>query len=174
MNYLRIAPDSFGRQKLHEQAMVDIKSRLAPSPILRPPDFTKPFSLAVDASDVAVGACLFREVDGLEHPICYFSKLLGVHQKNYATIEKEALSLILAVRAFRVYFGTLPVTVYTDHIPLHQFSQRMANSNQKLLRWKLELQELNLLSTHRPGSQNILPNILSRLSQDTSDPEVRL
>jgi len=57
-----------------ERAFLDLKSRLATQPILRPPDFTKPFSLAVDASDVAVGAVLSQEVDGLEHPIRYYSK----------------------------------------------------------------------------------------------------
>ena len=56
--------------------------------------------LAVDASDVAIGAILFQEVDGIEHPICYYSKKLDCHQKRYSTVEKEALGLILAVRVF--------------------------------------------------------------------------
>ena len=70
-----------------ERAFLDLKSRLVTQPILRPPDFSKPFSLAVDASDVAIGAVLFQEVDGIEHPICYFSKKLDCHQKRYSTVE---------------------------------------------------------------------------------------
>ena len=35
---------------------------------------------------------------------------------RYSTIEKEALSLVLAVRYFSVYFGTGVVTVYTDPV----------------------------------------------------------
>jgi len=31
-----------------ERAFLDLKSRLVTQPILRPPDFSKPFSLAVD------------------------------------------------------------------------------------------------------------------------------
>ena len=72
--------------------------------------------LVVDASDVAIGAVLFQEVDGIEHPICYYSKKLDCHQKRYSTVE-EALGLILAVRTFSVYFGTAPIRVYTVHSP---------------------------------------------------------
>ena len=115
----------------------------------------------MDASDIAVGAALFQEVDGLEHPICYFSKKLDCHQKRYSTVEKEALGLILAVRVFSVYFGTSPVRVFTDHSPL-QFLRRMSNQNQKLLRWSLELDQYNLDVRHRPGKENLFPDILSR------------
>lgn len=147
-----------------EKAFIEIKSRLASQPILRPPNFSLPFSLAVDASDRAIGAVLLQEVDGLEHPICYYSKRLNIHQQRYSTVEKECLALVSAVRTFSVYFGTQPTTVYTDHSPL-QFLQKMANYNQKLLRWSIELQQYNLVIKHRPGSKNILPDLLSRPSE---------
>jgi len=149
-----------------DRAFLDIKSRLATQPILRPPDFHKPFILSVDASDIATGAVLMQEIDGVEHPIAYFSHKLDVHQRRYSTVEKEALGLVLAVRAFSVYFGANPVRVYTDHSPL-QFLKRMANHNQKLLRWNLELQQYNLQITHRPGKDNTIPDLLSRPSQAT-------
>ena len=82
---------------------------------------------------------------------------------RYPTIEKEALALVVSVRAFSIYFGSTPVTVYTDHSPL-QFINKMANSNQKLLRWSLELQQYTLEIRHMPGRDNLLPDILSRLS----------
>lgn len=147
-----------------EKAFVDIKSRLASTPILRTPNFSQPFGMAVDAADKNIGAYLFQVIDDIEHPICYFSKALNVHQCRYSTIEKEALALLLSVRAFSVYFGSTPVTVYTDHSPL-QFLERMSSVNQKLLRWNLELQAYNLDIRHRPGRFNIIPDILSRPSQ---------
>ena len=150
-----------------EKAFVDIKSRLASNPILRTPDFSQPFSLAVDAADKNIGANLFQVIDGIEHPICYFSKSLNEHQCRYSTIEKEALALLLSVRTFSVYFGSSPVNVYTDHSPL-QFLQRMSNVNQKLLRWNLELQAYNLNIIHRPGRFNVIPDLLSRPSSHTS------
>jgi len=51
-----------------ERAFLDLKSRLATQLILPPPDFPQPFSLAVDASDVAIGAVLLQEVDGIQQP----------------------------------------------------------------------------------------------------------
>jgi len=144
-----------------EKAFLDLKSRLATQPVLRPPDYSKPFHLAVDASDLAIGATLFQVCAEVEHPICFFSRKLDQHQKKYSTVEKEALSLVLAVRAFSVYFGSEVVTVYTDHNPL-VFLNRMANHNQKLLRWSLELQQYNLQILHRSGKDNLTPDLLSR------------
>jgi len=71
---------------------------------LRLLDYSLPFCLAVDASDLAIGATLFQVVDGLEHPICFFSRKLDAHQKRYSTVEKEALSLSLP-------FATLACTL---------------------------------------------------------------
>jgi transposase InsO family protein len=144
-------------------AFLDLKSRLATRPILRPPDYDLPFSVAVDASDTCVGAVLFQVVDGTEHPICFLSRKLRSSELNYATVEKEALALITAVRAFSVYFGAQMVTVYTDHSPL-QYLQTMRNHNAKLTRWWIELQQYSITIHHRAGKDNILPDLLSRPS----------
>jgi hypothetical protein len=146
-----------------QRAFVDLKSRLASRPILRPPDYDKQFCLAVDASQNCVGACLFQITDDVEHPICFLSRKLRIHEMHYSTIEKEALALVTAVRACSVYFGSSPVLVYTDHSPL-QFINTMANSNQKLLRWSIELQQYTLDIKHRPGKENWMPDLLSRPS----------
>jgi len=47
-----------------EQAFVDIKSRLARRPIIVATYYSKPFIVAVDASDFAIGASLIQEGDG--------------------------------------------------------------------------------------------------------------
>jgi hypothetical protein len=146
-----------------EEAFLDLKSRLASRPILVIPDFSIPFVMAVDASDVAIGAVLFQEKNGLECPVCFFSKKLNVHERQYSTVEKEALALVKAVRVFSVYFGSANVVVYTDHNPL-TFLHNMRNHNAKLLRWSLELQEYSLTVKHRAGKDNLFPDVLSRPS----------
>jgi len=110
------------------------------------------------------------DVDGLDHPICIYSKKLDHHRKRYSTsqgpLEKEALSFVLAVCYFSVYFWTGVITVYTDHDPL-VFLQRMANHNQKLLRWSLELQQYNFNIVHRAGKDNLTADLLSRSAAAT-------
>ena len=123
----------------------ELKAMLQSVPVLAAPDFTSPFKLAVDASDVAAGAVLLQEDDdGVEHPVCYFSKKFNKSQRNYSTIEKECLVLVLALQHFEVYryvsCSSLPIVVYSDHNPL-VFIHKMKDKNQRLLRWSLMLQE---------------------------------
>ena len=93
---------------------------MSSAPVLLAPDFDKCFKLAVDASDVGIGAVLFEEDNnGIDHPVCYFSKKFKKHQKNYSTIEKECLSLILAIQRLEVYLtsSTSPIVVFSYHNP---------------------------------------------------------
>ena len=99
--------------------------------ILVTPNFEKQFYIACDASDRAIAGCLFQVLDHFEHPICYITQKLNCHQKAYLTIEKEVLSLLIAMQRFSIYFGSHEVIVYTDHDPL-TFLDRMSNTNNKL------------------------------------------
>ena len=91
---------------------------MASHPILVTPNVEKQFYIAYDASDRAIADRLFQVIDEFEHPICYISQKLNCHQKSYSTIEKEALSLLIAIRRFSIYFSSHEVIVYTDHDPL--------------------------------------------------------
>ena len=97
------------------------------------------------------------------HPVSYFSAKFKKHQRSYATIEKEALALILALEHFRYFLhdSVFPVCVRTDHNPL-KFIKKMQNSNQRLMRWAIMLQEFNLEIYHIKGTENIIPDTLSR------------
>ena len=119
-----------------------------------------PFSVAVDASETCLGAVLFQVVDDVEHPICYLSRKLRAAERNYSTLEKEALALVVSVKAFSPYFGAAPVTVWTDHSPL-RYIESMSKQNAKLMRWSFEPQRHTLDEKHRPGRLNILPDLLS-------------
>ena len=141
------------------------KALLCSTPVLAAPNFKKPFKLEVDASDHGAGAVLLQEDDaGIDHPICYFSKKFNGAQCNYSTIEKETLSMLLALQFFEVYVGSspVPVIVYTDHNPLVFLSQ-MKNSNQRLMRWSLLVQDFNLEICHKSGADNVLADALSRV-----------
>lgn len=77
-----------------QEAFAHVKATLSSPPVLRAPDFQRPFLLAVDACDVGVGAVLLQVwQDSYGRPVAYFSKKLNKHQQAYSTIEKEALAL---------------------------------------------------------------------------------
>uniref|UniRef100_A0A8C5DBJ5 Gypsy retrotransposon integrase-like protein 1 n=1 Tax=Gouania willdenowi TaxID=441366 RepID=A0A8C5DBJ5_GOUWI len=146
-----------------QAAFESAKALLCSAPVLTAPDFERPFKLEVDASDRGAGAVLLQEdACGIDHPIGYFSKKYNRHQVGYSTIEKEALSLLFALQHFEVYVGssTLPVVIYTDHNPL-VFLNRMRNSNQRLMRWALLIQDFNLNIVHKKGTENVLADALS-------------
>ena len=149
-----------------ENAFHKVKSILMSSPVLTAPDFQKQLRLIVDASDIGCGGVVMQEgEDQIDHPICYFSRKFNKHQRNYSTIEKECLALLLALLHFDVYLGTTvyPVLVFTDHNPL-TFINRMKNKNQRLVRWSLTLQEYNLDIKHIKGKDNVMADALSRIA----------
>ena len=91
----------------------------------------KAFKLAVDACDTSAGRVLMQE-DGndVDNSVSYFSKKFNKHQKNYSTIDKECLSLILALQQFDVNLtsSSSPTVVFSDHSPL-TFIHKTKNKN---------------------------------------------
>lgn len=145
-----------------QMAFDNIKVLLCSEPVLAAPNFSVAFKLEVDASDVGAGAVLLQEdKDGIDHPICYFSKKFSGSQRNYSTIEKEALALLLAVQHFEVYVGSSTCPVI-DHNPL-TFIARMRNQNQRLMRWFLVFQDYNLEIWYKKGRDNVVADALSRI-----------
>ena len=83
---------------------------------------------------------------------------------NYSAIEKECLSLILAVQHFEVYLtsSSLPIVVYSDQNHLALIN-KMKNNNQRLMWWCLMLQEYNIDIKHIKGKDNIIADALSHV-----------
>eukprot|EP00731_Ephydatia_muelleri_P014418 Em0008g138a len=81
-----------------EKVFKELKIQLCSAPVLRTPDFGVPFILQTDASDCGLGAVLSQmDASGEEHPVAYYSRKLAPREKNYATIEKECLSIKAAI-----------------------------------------------------------------------------
>ena len=114
----------------------------------------------MDASDVGIGGVLCQEENGVLMPIAYMSQKLLKHQRKYSAIEKEALAVIKCVEKFAVYLQG-EVLLYSDHNPL-KFVESMKSKNQRLARWAVILQDLNLVIRHIPGKLNVVADALSR------------
>ena len=82
-----------------QRAVDRVKTLLMSAPVLMMPDFGKPFTLHIDASDFGTGAVLLQaDKKGIDNPIGYFSYNFNVSQRNYLTSEKGTLALVMALQ----------------------------------------------------------------------------
>ncbi|XP_070025714.1 uncharacterized protein [Nicotiana sylvestris] len=100
------------------RALKLIKEKLVSAPIMVTLDWSQPFRIMCDASDVAVGAVLGQRKDKMFRPIYDASRTLNNAQVNYATIEKEFFIVVLTLYKFRQYLVGSKVIVHTDHSTL--------------------------------------------------------
>ena len=80
----------------HWKCFVTLRSILCEIPVLKLPDFSKPFVVEPNAFDLTVGAVLLQEYDDGFHPIAYFSKKYLPAERNYVPHDKELLAIFNA------------------------------------------------------------------------------
>ena len=91
-------------------------------------------------------------------------------ERNYSTIEKECLAIVLGIKAFATYLVGKPFILQTDHRAL-TWLQTFQDKNMRQTRWSLALQPYTFEIQHRKGRDNANADALSRLpgkSEQTS------
>jgi hypothetical protein len=74
-----------------------MKAIIAAETMLAYPDHNKPFEVYTDASDYQMGAAIIQE----GRPVAYWSRKLNNAQKNYTTMEKELLAVVMCLKDLR-------------------------------------------------------------------------
>lgn len=98
-----------------QTAFDTLKQHLATAPVLAHPDFSSPFILTTDASDIGMGAVL-SQVQGpadnrKEHVIAYASRLLKAPETRYPAHEKEGAAII---SSHRNHLAEHPISTQKD------------------------------------------------------------
>lgn len=125
-------------------------------------DGNQPLKSACDASPYGVGAGILHIMDnGEERPIAIASCTLMETEKEYAQIEREALSIIYGVRKFHKYIYGRKFTLTTDHKPLLPAIPTLAAL--QMQRWVLVLMAYNYNIEYRKSADHMNADAMSRL-----------
>lgn len=145
-----------------------LKNLLINSPILQYPDFSKPFVLTTDASNVAIGSVLSQGNPPNDKPISYASRTLNETEQRYSVIERELLSIVWSCKVHRPYLFGNKFKIYTDHRPL-VWLFNLKEPNSKLIRWRLKLEEYDFEIIYKNGKQNTNADALSRIQLNNNE-----
>lgn len=144
-----------------ERSFIALKEALTQAPVLACPDFTIPFQIHTDASSVGIGSVLVQEIDGVEHPVAFHSRLLSKTERNYSTTERELLAVVDSVIHFRPYIDCAHFILVTDHMCL-KWLKSLNNPSGRLARWAMQLACFDFEIRHRKGALHVVPDALSR------------
>ena len=125
------------RDQKCQHAFEDLKHWLVSPPILAFPDFRQEFVLHTDALDSAIGGVLSQNQDGV---IAYWSRQLQKPERNYSTIEKEAIAAVAAIKEFYPHLYGFRFKLVTVHNPLTSL-RGLKDTSGRLSRWIIFLQQ---------------------------------
>ena len=144
--------------KEQQQAFESIKKRITEKALLVFPDFDKPFHIYTDASKKQLGAVIMQD----RKPLAFYSRKMNPAQTRYTTGEQELLSIVETMKEFRDILLGHEVIVHTDHKNILYSNL----SNNRLIRWRLLLEEYGPKYEHISGQHNVVADALSRLTKD--------
>lgn len=159
-------PWSWG--KAENETFERLKSMVTSDQVLAHYDPNLPIVLSCDASEYGIGAVLqHRFPDGSLRLISAASRTLLSAERNYSSIDREALAIIFGIDKFYKYLHGRHFHLNSDHKPL----ERMFGEKQeipkiaasRLVRWATQLSAFDYTLTYIPGSQNCIADALSRL-----------
>ena len=131
-------------------------------------DPAKELILAADASDYGVEAVQSHKMEGrTERPIGYMSRSLNEAERNYSTLEKEALAIIFRIKKLHQFLYGHPFIIKTDHKPLDGLLNERKGipsfAAPRIQRWALTLSAYEYKISYKAGQTNGNADGLSRL-----------
>ena len=103
------------------------------------PDFSVPFRLYTDASNIGLGVNLAQKQEGRERIICCASRTLNKSKQNYSATKKDCLAVVWGIKNFCNYLIANHFKVYADHYTL-QWLRSMNNESALLHMWAAQLE----------------------------------
>ncbi|GFW09687.1 retrovirus-related Pol polyprotein from transposon 297 [Trichonephila clavipes] len=95
-----------------QKAFDAVKATITKAPVLKLPDFKKPFELFTDASSIGLGAVLNQE----QRPVVFASRTLSSAERNYTVTEMGGSAVVWALNKFRTYLGSKPIKHLSERL----------------------------------------------------------
>ncbi|OMO73136.1 reverse transcriptase [Corchorus capsularis] len=149
--------DSFQWSDETEASFQALKNALTTAPVLALPDFSLPFSIEADASNVAIGAVLAQA----GHPVAYYSKKLGPQKQLASTYVRELYAITEAIHKWRQYLIGRPFVIYTDQQSIRNMMNQTVQTPEQQ-KWLVKLLRFQYSIEYKPGHQNSAADALSR------------
>eukprot|EP00253_Pinus_taeda_P027811 PITA_27811 len=135
-----------------KQAFESIKFSLTQTPVLTSPQFDRDFIIFSFASEHTIAAVLLQKDDlGNEKPIALFSKALRDAPLKYQIMEKQAYSLVKAIKEFRIYvlyshiIAYVPSPIVKDIITQENLEGRRGKWIANILEFDIEIKPTKLV-----------------------------
>ena len=171
------------------KAFNNIKAMLISRPLLRYPDYSKPFHIFTDAATGTanqveqnaltastasglkseevqpggIGAFLGQEDDkGQMYALGWAGRGLKKHEKNYSTYLAEHLACTFGLEQFDAITRRCKVYLHTDHQPIVHLQNMSTTHKKTLLRLQEIILQRNVEIVYTPGSLNSVADFLSR------------
>ena len=158
-----------------EESFQQLKLALLQSPPLAYPDLNKQFYVTCDACKSSIGYVLEQtDSDGNFVLIQANGRQMNEAEKNFSTLEQEALSIVEAVKLWRPFLAGNKFSIRTDHRGLEtMFDTKLARmKNARVMRWAIFLSEFSYEIQYIRGKEN-KADYISRLPFDEqkTDPD---
>lgn len=98
-----------------EKSFEILKQKFSEKTLLTHFDKSANIKLAVDSSNIAIGAVLQQWKNNIVEPLAYFSKKLSQTERKYSTFDRELLAVYSSIKHFRHFLEGREFVVLTDH-----------------------------------------------------------
>ena len=140
-----------------QQVFDELKRILKERIVLHAGNYDWPFELYINASGVALGACLTQ---GREHIIDFYSRRLTSTEQRYPAHTLEAFAVCESILHFKRILLGHEFVVYTDHKALEHWL-RKDPVNDAHGRMLVKLQDFKFVINYIRGEDNVLADFAS-------------
>jgi hypothetical protein len=142
-------------ESIHQQAFVNVKATITKEEVLAYPDFTKPFEIYTDASNMQLGAVITQG----NTSIAFFSRKLSKTQTKYSVTKIKLLAIVEPLKEFQGMLWGQTIKFYTDHKIITQ--DAIGLTSDRVNHWQLVLEEFAPKIIYIQGIHNTVADAIS-------------